>query len=146
MRQILIAIPLAAAAPVIMANSPTFIDPAKAVGPWILEKKGQSCRLELTKQKSPRLGRYLVKDPNKCTDRFFGGSKTAWFPSSESIMIGPVDGQTRGYAISFSGRIKTVGLEHFVGVRMSRPRGFKGIRDISAVYRQSNASRPSLRP
>jgi hypothetical protein len=127
--------------PVLLANAPSFIDPAKSVGPWILEKDGRRCRIELTKQMSPRLGRYLLKDPNKCTDRFFGGSKTSWFPSSESIMIEPVDGQSRGHSISFNGRVKNVGVEPFIGVRMTRPEGFEGPRDISVTYRQSSEKR-----
>lgn len=125
---------LTASLPLVLANSPTFIDANKAAGPWVLEKKGKTCLLELTMQKSARVARYHVKDPNKCTDRFFGGSKTAWFPSSESIMIGPVDGQSRGYAISFSGRIKARSIERFVGVEMYRPAGFKGPRNIGVVY------------
>lgn len=126
---------LAASLPLVLANSPTFIDPAKAVGPWVLKKKSKTCRIELTVQMSPKVGRYLLKDPSKCTDRFFGGSKTAWFPSSESIMIGPVDERSRGYAVSFSGRIKTRGIERFVGIEMYRPVGFKGPRNIGVSYR-----------
>lgn len=135
MRQAIIrSVMLVASLPLILANSPTFIDPAKAVGPWVLEKKGRTCRIELTKQMSPRLGRYLIKDPNKCTDRFFGGSKTAWFPSSESIVIGPVDRLSRGHKITFGGRVKTRGIERFAGVEMYRPANFKGPRNIGVVY------------
>lgn len=126
---------LVASLPLVLANSPTFIDPSKAVGPWILEKSGKNCRIELTMQKSPSLGRYLIKDPNKCTDRFFGGSKTAWFPSSESIVIGPVDRLSRGHKITFGGRVKNRGIERFAGVEMYRPAGFKGPRNIGVAYR-----------